>query len=774
MIIHLSEAELIDFLNDDVPAAAAERMRAHLSECEPCRMALAQFRELTARLREQPRQELPASLSGRLDAFLAGLTVLPAAAPAGTAFWRRNTGLWCLLSAAMLALGIGVGLGLRGPSRSLLSSQSELPRRRPAQQRPAGIVSERPGPAPGGPVASPQQGVPRPAEGTALADQQVRVADAQTGADVRAAPALSATGVAVGSGALRAPGSVESAGPCAGEEAVTTEGSTAVAQVMLARGAPVAYSGADDPGAILTAGTELTVGQAVHTGPTDQLKLRLADGAQIEHSFGTTIRFLRSLETFDSPTRMALTEGEIWVWAPGDGTGVQIEAQPARVNMARGEATVAAHRGRLATATTVHALRGQLTVTAGEQSETIPPGQAVVVTGDGQIQQRSPARLAEIVRTGPAWKVKHHELWLAPTLSFNELLVQWAAPRMELGIQVAPVVEGQGGLEIYQVAAHAPAAVNGVQAGDVLLSWGDHEAQSATDFIAGQLNQVAAGQVDLRIRRDKEELTIPAKFSHREPPFAWAADIGDPMTAATRAIADRELELAKVYLLEAVASNPECPAVYFNLGLLEEYAAHWSAALAAYHQAAQYAPDSGLLKLCAGRVLLGVGNLRGASDELQQAVGLDPALSEAWYLLGYAQLMRGDSEAAQTQANWLVSRAESKAAGHCLWGQIAQLSGRPDEAAAHYEQALSYNLFHSYAALGLAQIEDIRGEPIKSQQLAQQVYRWGPAHAGMPSWRAAILIAGIHFERQEYESCEAWLRRTRVGPGGKRHSGQSG
>ncbi len=540
-----------------------------------------------------------------------------------------------------------------------------------------------------------------------------------------------------------------------------------VGKVMWTHGAPVAYTAPDAGGSILAQNAELEAEQSVRTGETDQLRLQLSDGAQVEQSFGTTIHFLGdSGDTLDAPTGLVLTEGEMWAWGPGDGRGVQIETAHATINVSKAEATIEAERGLSDSSTTVHALRGLVTVMVGPRRQVVPAGQTVTISSDGQIKRRSPRRLAEIVRTGPAWRVKHHELWLAPALSLNELLAQWAAPRAALGIRVAPVVASNGGLRVYQVDAGSPAALAGIQRGDVLLGLADHRPKSATEFVSWQLSQGGNGETDLRIRRHQEELIIPAEFLLTESDFPWAWAVVDLMSAATRAVTNQKLDVAKSYLLEATERNPECTAVSFNLGLLEEHAGRWSEALHKYRKAAQYVADPGILQLYCGRVLLGAGNLRGAIDELQQAIAVDPALIEARYLLGYAQLVRGDSEAARTQAEWLVLHEQAKGAGHCLLGQIAHLLGRFDDAVAHYEQALSHEPFHSGAALGLAQVRNAQGKLVEAERIARQIFEWGPSHAWMPSWRAAMLIAGIHFERNDYQRSEDWLQRAfEVAPG---------
>jgi len=758
MTIHLSEAELIDLLNGDVRPAAAELMLQHIDNCERCLTALREFEEFTLLVRKLPRYQIPESLAKQLNAFVDELVAQPTVSPSERTSWKECAWARRVIVPATLALLVGLGIWFHGHRRGFWSSEGELLPHATTLETQAGVARDQQRPhnrhqpeTPEEDQAIASQGQPRTHE--LAASEHPPSTEAVKSMDIRA------TGRAT---------HVPSEGDAVtGDGAILTRVAHPLGKVILAHGAPAVYSASDADGWILTQGVELEAGQSVHTGETDQLRLRLSDGAQVEQSFGTAIRFLRdSGDTLDAPTGLVLTEGEMWAWSPGDGRGVQIETAYATINVSKAEATIETERGPSDSATIVYALRGLVVVTAGPRRQVVPAGQTVVVTSDGQIKRRSPRSLAEIVRTGPGWKVKHHELWIAPTLSFDELLTQWAARRAALGVRVAPVAESDGGLRIYQVAASSPAALAGIQRGDVLLGLADHRPKSATEFVSWQLGQGGNGETDLRIRRHEEELIIPSALSLTEPDFPWASDVVDLMSAATRAVTNQKLDLAKGYLFEAAERNPECTAVSFNLGLLEEHAGRWSEALHEYRKAAQYVADPGILQLSCGRVLLGVGNLRGAIDELQQAIAMNPALIEARYLLGYAQLVRGNSEAARTQAEWLVLQEQTKGAGHCLLGQIAHLLGHFDDAVAHYEQALSHEPFHSGAALGLAQVRNAQGKLVEAERIARQIFEWGPSHAWMPSWRAAMLIAGIHFERKDYQGSEDWLQRAlEVAPG---------
>jgi predicted Zn-dependent protease len=57
-------------------------------------------------------------------------------------------------------------------------------------------------------------------------------------------------------------------------------------------------------------------------------------------------------------------------------------------------------------------------------------------------------------------------------------------------------------------------------------------------------------------------------------------------------------------------------------------------------------PDDPALEMLAGRVFVAQGRMRAASEAFTRAVGLDPLLAEAHYMLGFAALRTGELERA--------------------------------------------------------------------------------------------------------------------------------
>ena len=64
-----------ELLDDELPAAVAEALHAHLAECPPCRTRAATLRRFVSALRRQRMRQptAPAALRARVDAMLDAL-----------------------------------------------------------------------------------------------------------------------------------------------------------------------------------------------------------------------------------------------------------------------------------------------------------------------------------------------------------------------------------------------------------------------------------------------------------------------------------------------------------------------------------------------------------------------------------------------------------------------------------------------------------------------------------------------------------------------------
>lgn len=91
------------YVDDELPPTDAQRMRAHLAECDSCRAEVASLRELAAAIADGPATQVPPSLWTAIDRRLSGQA-------SGTVSLRpRRRAAPAIRIAAMIALVVGLG-----------------------------------------------------------------------------------------------------------------------------------------------------------------------------------------------------------------------------------------------------------------------------------------------------------------------------------------------------------------------------------------------------------------------------------------------------------------------------------------------------------------------------------------------------------------------------------------------------------------------------------------------------------------------------------------
>jgi tetratricopeptide (TPR) repeat protein len=157
--------------------------------------------------------------------------------------------------------------------------------------------------------------------------------------------------------------------------------------------------------------------------------------------------------------------------------------------------------------------------------------------------------------------------------------------------------------------------------------------------------------------------------------FERAYDL-DPANAATSAeiglmyAAKGDYETTRIWLREATRLAPNDPAFWKLVArfYLDRAFEVESAGLPAAIRAAELAPDDAEAHDLIGWAQLLTGNTEGAAAALNQALRLDPSLASAHYHLGLVYEQRGDLEAAR--------RAFARAAALDPGGPVARLAQR--------------------------------------------------------------------------------------------------
>jgi serine protease Do len=117
------------------------------------------------------------------------------------------------------------------------------------------------------------------------------------------------------------------------------------------------------------------------------------------------------------------------------------------------------------------------------------------------------------IRTAPGWDGRN--------FAFDFL----TSPRQRLGVTVAPLTDQlatyfgvKQGVLVSEVESGSPAAAAGVKAGDVITTI-NNRAVSTADDVVNEVRTVGAGSgVEVRVMRDRKELTLTAKLPEPSRP----------------------------------------------------------------------------------------------------------------------------------------------------------------------------------------------------------------------------------------------------------------
>jgi serine protease Do len=122
-----------------------------------------------------------------------------------------------------------------------------------------------------------------------------------------------------------------------------------------------------------------------------------------------------------------------------------------------------------------------------------------------------------------------------PQLNFDGNRLLFEGPfgsTARLGVVVTPLSDQlaayfgvKDGVLVSDVQANTPAASAGVKAGDVITSVNGHAITSPQDVITGVREVQAGGAIDLKITRDRKELSLKATIPERRRPTAGGQQI---------------------------------------------------------------------------------------------------------------------------------------------------------------------------------------------------------------------------------------------------------
>lgn len=153
-----------------------------------------------------------------------------------------------------------------------------------------------------------------------------------------------------------------------------------------------------------------------------------------------------------------------------------------------------------------------------------------------------------------------------------------------------------------------------------------------------------------------------------------------------------------------------------NAAMLEERLGLLQEGVASYRQSLKLIPDHAERRMRLGSLLLLAGQATESANELKRAVGLNPALGQAWFLLGNAllQLPKANVEGALSAYRNAYSRLPRNAELNISLGTALMLTEQPEKAREVLEEAVSLEPGNAKAWVNLAGVWMERGAAEKS------------------------------------------------------------
>jgi tetratricopeptide (TPR) repeat protein len=182
------------------------------------------------------------------------------------------------------------------------------------------------------------------------------------------------------------------------------------------------------------------------------------------------------------------------------------------------------------------------------------------------------------------------------------------------------------------------------------------------------------------------------------------AERGARLTLARALVADGQISRAREELAYLDASTPPSPEPAVLLGSIDLAAGDVPAARAQAARALAIAPNAADALVLAARAADATGDKPAAEQYLVRAVASDPASFESHTMLADLYASRRDFDRARTTLEQFAQRQPDAAPPLTALGIVLEAAGRPDDARARYEQALTLDPKDPIASNNLARL----------------------------------------------------------------------
>ena len=143
-------------------------------------------------------------------------------------------------------------------------------------------------------------------------------------------------------------------------------------------------------------------------------------------------------------------------------------------------------------------------------------------------EARGPAELPSppnVTAIGPGLRVLPRDFGF--NFDFDQLPDTRLMPQRRLGVTVTPLTDQlaahfgvKQGVLVSEVAVDTPAAAAGIKAGDVITGVNGHEVSTPDDVVREMSGAGAGSSVDVRVMRDRQEMTLTAKLPEQRRPVS--------------------------------------------------------------------------------------------------------------------------------------------------------------------------------------------------------------------------------------------------------------
>lgn len=721
---HLRSRDLMLLSDGELPPAADAVARKHLDGCDACRSEYCRWvreRDALARLREAA---LPPDERDRLRSRLSGVEQLPADDHTRGRLQMRRKVL-ALAGGAALLTGFLLCLRWPAPHRTVPGAHAPIERGGGASEMAPtanGVAAARPAP---NRLVSPLESSPL------LPGRRPRgKSHPRQGSSVSPSPSLDR-------GAP--PQTIAVASEVRGTPTITRAG-------LVQRAMP---------------GMPISRGDDLRVADTDRVQMRFGDGAQIVVNSDSRVRIVSSASAVpesEPSVRVDLLVGYVWAWSPGDGGEVQVQTESGVVRVHHGEALVRTHGPcdleglRDGRSVEVASLRGQVSFRGrGGHVTRVPAGLALLLGTAQDATANPPQRFSRILMRSRAWD-RHSDEWSLPPLKRSDLLAMIAAPRVGLGMVVAPSIDVPDGLAVASLDKESLASRVGIEVGDILLAVAGRSVASLADLEAAQLLLPHTRDPEVRLRRGGQEMVLEL---HATPPPKESARFSQGLTEIAREAAIGNTSAARVMARRLVADSPDSSWGWYDVGLLEEYEGDPLEAVIACKRAAQLAPDEPMMQLALGRAYANNGNLVRSEDAFRRAAELGAGASAVFWL-GYTYLLDGHTKEALEEAARLASLSTPSGPQYAatLRALDAYLEGDFTRALAEVGPALAAKGSPPEARCCAA----AANLSLRRVEAARTVL--APAIKAYPDCAKAVNLMGVtYFSEKRWGEARAWFER---------------